>query len=64
MQVLELGPRVRVWQVQNKEEETTALYVTQKRDAKSSVEVGSSNDAWDVSNYTEGDKIWINALQW
>lgn len=57
MQVLELGPRFRVRQVQNKEEETTALDVTKKRDAKSSVEVGPSNDAWDVSNYTDGDKI-------
>ena len=51
--MLELRPGLWGGQVQDEEEETTALYVSQERDAQASIQMGSSNDAWDVGNYTE-----------
>lgn len=60
MQMLKLGPGILRGHVQNKEEETAALDVTQKREAQAAVEMGPSDDTWDVSNCTEGRQNMLN----
>lgn len=62
LQMLKVGPGVLSGHVQNEEEETAALYVTQKREAQAAVEMGPPDDPWDVSNCTEERSNLFNML--
>lgn len=62
LQMLEMGPGVPSGHVQNEEEETAALYVTQKREAQAAVEMGPPDDARDVGNCTEERSRLFNML--
>lgn len=61
VQMLKMGPGILSRHVQNKEEETAALYVTQKGEAQAAVEMGPSDDTWDVSN-CRGEQELINTV--